>query len=58
MRGPGTSLPALLVEDSEKDALLLLCELRCGGYEPLYERGSAPEEMEKALGEASSRGGP
>jgi PAS domain S-box-containing protein len=48
----------LLVEDSENDALLLLRELRRGGYEPLYELVSTPEEMERALGEASSRGEP
>jgi hypothetical protein len=55
VRGPGTPLRVLLVEDSENDALLLLRELRRGGYEPLYERVSTPEEMEKALGEATSR---
>jgi hypothetical protein len=56
--GPGTPLHALLVEDSENDALLLLRKLRGGGYEPLYERVSTPEEREKVLGEASSRGEP
>jgi len=58
VRGTDTPLRALLVEDSENDALLLLRELRRGGYEPLYERVSTPEEMEEALGEASSRGEP
>jgi PAS domain S-box-containing protein len=48
----------LLVEDSENDALLFLRELRRSGYEPLYEQVSTPEEMERALGEASSRGEP
>ena len=52
----GTLLRVLLVEDSENDAILLLRELRRGGYEPLCERVSTPEEMERALGEASARG--
>jgi DNA-binding NtrC family response regulator len=39
----------LLVEDSESDALLLLRELRRGGYEPIYERVETPEEMGEAL---------
>jgi len=42
----------LLVEDSEDDALLLLRELRRGGYEPTCERVSTPEEMERALADA------
>ena len=46
----------LLVEDSENDALLLLRELRRGGYEPLCERVSSREEMERALREADERG--
>ena len=58
MREPGAPLRVLLVEDSENDALLFLRELRRGGYEPLYEQVSTPEEMERALGEASSRGEP
>jgi hypothetical protein len=32
----------LLVEDSENDAMLLLRELRRGGYQPLYEEGLHP----------------
>lgn len=55
MREPDAPLRVLLVEDSENDALLFLRELRRGGYEPLYERVSTPEEMERALEEASSR---
>ena len=43
-------LRVLLVEDSENDALLLLRELRRGGYEPLYERVQTPEAMKEALG--------
>jgi PAS domain S-box-containing protein len=58
VREPGAPLRVLLVEDSENDALLFLRELRRGGYEPLYEQVSTPEEMERALGEASSRGEP
>ena len=42
-------LRVLIVEDSEDDALLLLRELRRGGYEPEYERVDTPEAMEKAL---------
>ena len=34
MKGSATPLRVLLVEDSENDALLLLWELRRGGYEP------------------------
>ena len=60
MRSPdapsGSTLRALLVEDSENDALLLAEELRRGGYEPVCERVSTPEEMELALAEASARG--
>jgi PAS domain-containing protein len=54
----GATLRALLVEDSENDALLLAEELRRGGYEPVYERVSTPEGMERALAEASARGEP
>jgi hypothetical protein len=59
VREPGAPLRVLLVEDSENDALLFLHELRRGGYEPIYERVSIPEEMERALGEVRpGRGGP
>jgi PAS domain S-box-containing protein len=37
------------VEDSENDALLLLRELRRGGYVPEHERVQTPDAMEKAL---------
>ncbi|HEX2180737.1 MAG TPA: PAS domain S-box protein, partial [Rubrobacteraceae bacterium] len=47
----GKPLRVLLVEDSENDALLLLRELKKGGYEPDYERVETPEAMEEALGE-------
>ena len=39
----------LLVEDSEDDALLLLRELRRGGYEPEHERVETAETMRRAL---------
>ncbi|SPF38247.1 putative Histidine kinase [Syntrophobacter sp. SbD1] len=42
-------LRVLIVEDSEDDALLLLRELRRGGYEPVYERVETRESMKKAL---------
>ncbi|MDP9411630.1 MAG: PAS domain S-box protein, partial [Actinomycetota bacterium] len=60
MRGagapPGRPLRVLLVEDSENDAMLLLRELRRGGYVPLFERVYTPEEMERALAGAKERG--
>ncbi len=46
-------LRVLIVEDSEDDALLLLRELRRGGYEPEYERVETPEDMQKALADSS-----
>ncbi|HET7270803.1 MAG TPA: PAS domain S-box protein, partial [Rubrobacter sp.] len=49
------TLRVLLIEDSENDALLLLRELRRGGYQPLCERVCTPEDMEKALKEADAR---
>jgi PAS domain S-box-containing protein len=47
-------LRVLIVEDSEDDALLLLRELKRGGYEPLHKRVDTPEGMRAALAE----GGP
>jgi two-component system, NarL family, sensor histidine kinase UhpB len=44
-------LRVLLVEDSEDDALLLLRELRRGGYDPLCDRVDTAAEMETALEE-------
>jgi PAS domain S-box-containing protein len=44
----------LIVEDSEDDALLLLRELKRGGYEPDYERVDTPEAMERALASSDS----
>jgi signal transduction histidine kinase len=42
-------LRALIVEDSEQDARLLLHELRRGGYDPTFERVDTPEAMSGAL---------
>ena len=58
-RAPLTgTLRVLLVEDSENDAMLLLRELRRGGYEPLSQRVCTPEDMEKALRSAEARDEP
>jgi sigma-B regulation protein RsbU (phosphoserine phosphatase) len=42
-------LHVLIVEDSEDDALLLLVELRHGGYEPAFERVDTAEQLLSAL---------
>jgi PAS domain S-box-containing protein len=47
----GVPLRVLLVEDSEDDALLLMRELRRGGYDPTYERVDTAADMERALEE-------
>ena len=47
----GAPLRVLLVEDSEDDTLLLLRELRRGGYEPVCERVDTAAAMEAALEE-------
>jgi PAS domain S-box-containing protein len=39
----------LIVEDSEDDALLVVRELKRGGYEPYWERVETPEAMQEAL---------
>ena len=47
---PGRELlRVLIVEDSEDDALLLVRELKRGGYEPRHERVDTPEAMDEAL---------
>jgi PAS domain S-box-containing protein len=46
----GRALQVLIVEDSENDLLLLLNELRWGGYEPTFERVETEAEMEAAFG--------
>jgi len=43
------SLRVLIVEDSEDDALLLVRELKRGGYEPIYERVDTAPAMRGAL---------
>ena len=42
-------LNTLIIEDSEDDVLLLLRELRHGGFEPAYERVETAEAMEAAI---------
>lgn len=46
-------LHALIIEDSESDALLLLRELERGGYTPIYQRVDGAEAMRQALREKS-----
>lgn len=43
------SLRALIVEDSEDDTLLLVDELRRGGFDPMFRRVASPEAMTAAL---------
>src|ERR671921_1131626 len=58
-RAPVTgTLRVLLVEDSENDAMLLLRELRRGGYQPHSQRVCTPEDMQKALRSADARNEP
>jgi len=45
----GIPLKVLIVEDSENDALLILRELRRGGYDPYHERVQTAEEMDASL---------
>jgi PAS domain S-box-containing protein/putative nucleotidyltransferase with HDIG domain len=45
----GNPLRVLIVEDSEEDALLLLRELKQGGYEPLHERVESAAAVRAAL---------
>src|SRR5215216_4805394 len=58
-RGPvmGT-LRVLLVEDSENDAILLLRELRRGGYQPIAQMVYTAEGMEVAIRAAEERNEP
>ncbi|MEW6443171.1 MAG: response regulator [bacterium] len=42
-------LRVLIVEDSEDDTLLLLRELRQGGYDPVFERVERASSMKEAL---------
>jgi len=45
----GTPLQALIVEDSEDDALLLVRELQRGGYDPAWERVETAAALQAAL---------
>jgi PAS domain S-box-containing protein len=45
------SLRVLIVEDSEDDALLIIRQLKKGGYNPVYERVETEKDMSKALRE-------
>jgi len=45
-----TPLRALIVEDSKEDALMVVCELRNGGYDVTWERVETTEAMRSALG--------
>jgi diguanylate cyclase (GGDEF)-like protein len=44
-----TSLKVLIAEDSEDDALLIIRELRRGGYEPEMTRVDSAKDMQSAL---------
>jgi diguanylate cyclase (GGDEF)-like protein len=44
-----TPLKVLIAEDSEDDALLIIRELRRGGYEPEMERVDSAKDMQSAL---------
>jgi CheY-like chemotaxis protein len=45
------SLRVLIVEDSEDDVLLIIRELKKGGYDTVYERVETATAMKKALKE-------
>lgn len=47
----GIPLKILIIEDSEDDVVLLLRELKLGGYEPLHTRVETVEDMEAAMAE-------
>jgi PAS domain S-box-containing protein len=44
-------ISVLVIEDSEDDVLLVICELRKGGYNPVYEQVKTASAMKKALKE-------
>jgi signal transduction histidine kinase len=46
----GKQLRVLIVEDNERDAALLLRELKRGGYDLIFERVDTPEAMAAAIG--------
>jgi DNA-binding NtrC family response regulator len=43
------SLSVLIVDDSDDDAMLMIRQLRKGGYDPKWERVETAEAMEAAL---------
>ncbi len=45
----GGPLQVIVVEDSEDDTMLVLREIRKGGYEPVFERVETAEELRDAL---------
>ena len=45
----GTLLRVLIVEDSEEDTLLIVRELKRGGFDPIHERVETAESMKAAL---------
>jgi len=45
----GTPLRVLIVEDSEEDTLLIVRELKRGGFDPIHERVETAESMKAAL---------
>src|SRR4030043_2186380 len=45
----GTPFRVLIVEDSEEDTLLMLRELKRGGFDPVHERVETAESMKAAL---------
>ena len=45
----GKNIKILFIEDSEEDALLLLNEIRCGGFEPTFLRVETEADMRHAL---------
>ena len=51
-------LRVLVVEDSENDAILLLRELKRGGYDPISKRVDTPQQMQQALTEADHQDEP
>ena len=42
-------LRVLIVEDSKEDTVLMLCELRQAGYEPIFERVDTAEALTASL---------
>jgi PAS domain S-box-containing protein len=45
----GTPLRVLIIEDSEEDTLLIVRELKRGGFDPIHERVETAEAMKAAL---------